>query len=170
MPNRKEKIMSLAYAEELKKKKKVDMRKWCQRPGTRDKDGNYITMTEQNLKDQCDINKIIAQYDRTGVIQHVNRIEARFGDVTGLDFRKAQDIYLNSQAMFEELPAEIKKRFHQNAGEFLEFMEDEKNREEAIELGLIRGDTPKEKDGLGEHVKPDDYPKEKKKDKKADAA
>lgn len=153
--------MSNAYAIAVKGKKKVNMRTWCQRPGTRDEDGNIVYFTEQSHKDQCDVNKIIEKYDRTGLLTHVTKIEARFGDVTGVDFRRAQDIYINAQKMFDDLPAHVKKRFNQNAGELLEFMENEENRKEAIELGLIAPETPPEKDGLGEHVKADDYEKEK---------
>lgn len=160
--------MSLAYAEEAKKTKgKVNMRKWCQRPGAKNKKGETIYFTEQSHKEECDVNNIIQKYDRTGIITHVSKIEARYGDCTGADFRAAQDLYLNAQKMFDDLPAHIKKRFNQNAGELLEFMDDEKNRDEAIELGLIHESTPAEKDGLGEHVQAAD---DHKKDKEADAA
>lgn len=141
--------------------KKSDMRKWCQRPGKKGKDGKPIYFTEQHHKKECDVNLIIKKYDTQGVLSHVNTMEARFGDVTGADFRKAQDLFIQAKNSFESLPSEIKKRFQNDAGQFLEFMEDENNREEAIKLGLIRGDTPEDKDGLGEHVKPDDYDKEK---------
>lgn len=163
--------MSLAYAEKLKKEKKVDMRKWCSRPGRKDENGKTLHFTEQQHKDMCDVNKIIAKYDKTGLITHVQRIEARYGDVTGVDFRRAQDLYLNAQKMFENLPSDIKKRFNQSAGDFLEFMENPDNRQEAIDLGLISNTTPEDKDGLGEHVKEaDDYKAKKKAEKKADAA
>ena len=162
--------MSLAYREAVQKNKKVNMRKWCQRPGARDKKtGKILYFTEQSHKAMCDVNNIVAKYDKTGIITHVQKIEARFGDVTGLEFRRAQDIYVNAQAMFDNLPANIKKRFNQNAGELLAFMENEENREEAIELGLIKRETPPEKDGLGEHVKADDYVEEKVKEEKVKA-
>lgn len=151
--------MSRLYREKLEKEKKVDMRKWCQRPGRRDKNGKPVYFTQQNHKRECDVNYIIAKYDKTGIISRVQQIEARYGDVTGADFRKAQDLVLNAQNMFDQLPADIKKRFDQNAGKLLEFMENEENRGEAIKLGLIKASTPEEKDGIGEHVKPDDYEK-----------
>ena len=154
--------MSNAYAEQLAKSKKVNMRKWCQRPGSKDENGNTVYFTQQSHKDECDVNKIIAKYDKTGLISHVQKIEARYGDVTGVDFRKAQDLYLNAQAMFDSMPAEIKKRFNQSAGEFLEFMDNPDNRDEAIELGLIEHDVTPETDGLGEHVKKEDDQKKEK--------
>ena len=149
--------MSNDYKLAKEKDNKLTMREWCKRPGKRDENGKIMYFTQQSHKKECDVNYIIEKYDKHGVINHVQKIEAKFGDATGLDFRKAQDLYLNAQNMFEQLPANIKKRFNQNAGEFLEFMEDEGNRAEAIELGLIRGDTKEEYDGLGEKVSADDY-------------
>lgn len=162
--NRKEYTkMSLEYAKKLEKDGKVDMRVWCQRPGKRDIDGNPMYFTEQHHKKECDVNHIIMKYDKSGLITHVQTIEARYGDVTGVDFRKAQDLYLNAQAMFEALPAEIRKRFKNDAGEYLEFMDDESNRDEAIKLGLIREEFAEDSDGIGEHVKSADDYKEKEK-------
>lgn len=159
--------MSRAYAEKLQKEKKVDMRKWCQRPGKRTEDGKIQYFTQQNHKRECDVNWIIRKYDKTGILDHVQRIEARYGDVTGADFRKAQDLFINAHNMFNDLPADIKKRFRQSPAEFLEFMENPANRDEAIKLGLIKADSPPEKDGLGEHVSADDYKEiEEEKEKK----
>lgn len=134
------------------------MREHCQRPGTRDEDGKIVYFTEQHHKKECDVNLIIKKFDKTGLITHVQKLEARYGDVTGLDFRKAQDLVINAQSMFDDLPADIRKRFRNDAGEFLEFMENADNRDEAIKLGLIDTEFTEETDGLGEHVKkPDDY-------------
>jgi phage internal scaffolding protein len=160
--------MSLDYAMAKEKDKNLKMRKWCQRPGKKGEDGKPLYFTQQNHKQECDINFIINKYDRTGVISHVQKMEARYGNVSGVDFRKAQDLFINAQRMFDSLPADIKKRFNQSAGDFLEFMDDPKNRDEAIELGLIDSDWKEETDGLGEHVKSaDEY---KKKDPEEPAA
>ena len=43
---------------------------------------------------------------------------------------------LNAEAMFEELPLEIKKRFDNDPAKLVEFCNDPKNLEEAIEIGL----------------------------------
>lgn len=129
-----------------------EMRLLCQRPGRKDADGNTVYFTEQSHKKECDINEIIRKYDRQGVILHVNRIEAKYGDMSGFDFRSAHDLVFNARNMFMDLPSDIRKRFQNDPGSFIEFMEDPDNRNEAIELGLISGDTPPESDGLGEHV------------------
>lgn len=130
-----------------------DMRSYCSRPGRTDGDGKPIYRTEQHHKNECDVNRIIKKYDKTGVIHHVSKFEAEFGDATGPDFKSAMDLVVRSQANFDQLPSNIRKRFKNSAGELLAFMDDASNREEAIELGLIDRRWTPESDGLGEHVK-----------------
>lgn len=145
--------MSKEYRDKIEKGEMIDMRVWCQRPGRKDKSGNNIYTTEQAHKDICDVNKIIRKYDKDGVITHVSRFEGKFGDLTGSDFKEMQDKVLEAKRMFGELPSEIRNRFQNSPYLLLEFMEDQDNRKEAEELGLINVRWTEETDGLGEHVK-----------------
>lgn len=131
------------------------MRQACQRPGDLDEEGNLIYITEQSHKDNCDVNKIIKKYSKTGLINHVSQFEASYGDALSMDFKQANDFVIGAQKKFDELPSNIRKRFKNSAYELLEFMEHPENRPEAIKLGLIRGDWTSETDGLGEHIKDD---------------
>lgn len=129
------------------------MREYCQRPGRVDDDGNIIYTTEQHHKEMCDVNNIIKKYDKTGIIGHVSKFEAKFGDFTGLDFKDANDLVIEAKQSFSMLPSKIRKRFRNSPEEFLKFFEDPNNRDEAIQLGLIDKNWTPETDGLGEHVK-----------------
>lgn len=128
------------------------MRKLSQRPGRSDENGKPIYFTEQHHKDACDINNIIKKYDVSGVITHVSNIEAKFGDLTGMDFKTMSDQVANAQNMFNSLPAEIRNEFKNDPSQLLTFMENPDNRDKAIELGLINKHWTEETDGLGEHV------------------
>jgi len=139
---------------------RTQMRKHCQRPGKTDSDGNILYFTEQNHKQECDINSIIRKYDKNGLINHVSNIEAKFGDVTGIEFQTAQNKVLEAKKMFGDLPSNIRKRFGNNPSELLSFLDDPGNRSEAETLGLIRADWSDDTDGLGEHIK---EPKQRKK-------
>jgi len=159
--------MSVKYYEKFGTEQisKPELREFLKRPGKRDGDGNLMYVTEQSHKDMCDINKIIAKYDRTGLITHVSNFEAKFGDMTGIDFKIMQDKVASAQTMFNQLPVNIRNRFDNDAQQLLLFMDDSENRQEAIELGLIHKDWTPETDGLGEHVKKDEnVKKEAKKD------
>lgn len=139
--------MSKAYREKFGDKivSAAELRSWL-RPQF------GATMTEQQWKDTCDVNKIIRKYDKTGLIVHVSKFNAEFGDVSGLDFKASVDKIVKIRQEFDAMPSEIRKRFKNDPGEMLAFMSDSNNREEAIKIGLIRNDWTLESDGMGEKV------------------
>ena len=91
---------------------------------------------EQCHRDECDINKIIAKYDRTGVLNHVNDFEARYEDLTGLDYQTMLNTVANANSMFEGLPSEIRNKFDNEPQKFISFMDDENNNNAMYEMGL----------------------------------
>lgn len=144
--------MSNAYYKRAAGGEAPAMQEWCRRPGKRDENGDLVYVTQQSEKEKCDINHIIRRFTRTGVIDRVSKFEARFGDTRGVDFTDAMNLVTHAQQAFEELPSKIRKRFSNDPGKLLEFMENPNNRDEAIELGLINQRWTPETDGLGEHV------------------
>ena len=149
--------MSKDYLEKFGDKiiSRDEMRKYCQRPGRTNKDGSPCYTTEQAHKDICDINKIIARFDRDGVITHVKDFEGNFGNMTGGDFQDAMNMIAKAKNLFNQLPAKIREEFDNNPAKLLSFMEDPSNRDKAIEMGIIDEMTPAHLDGLGEHVTSD---------------
>lgn len=108
------------------------------------------SMTVQNAKDECDIEKIVKQYRRTRTITHVSDAIAKFGDFTQVtDFKQAIDQVLEAKAAFGELPSELRARFENDPAKLLAYMADPSNEEEAITLGLTPAKpvptTPEEK-------------------------
>ena len=96
------------------------------------------SMTEQHFKDECDINNIVAQYQATGVLPQGNR-DPLFGDFADFpqDLMSAQSYFDEAQARFMQLDAQLRKEFNNSPVELLAFLQDEKNRDKAVELGLI---------------------------------
>lgn len=96
-----------------------------------------VVRTKQSFKDECDINNIMRKFVRTGVVSHVNRFGARYGFAPALEYRDALHIVAEAQLMFAALPAKVRKRFGGDPEEFLAFVQDPANTDEARELGLI---------------------------------
>ena len=95
------------------------------------------SLTQQHMKDETDIRKIIDKYDRTGLIGHVQRGVARYGDFSEVnEYREALDLVANANATFAELPAAIREKFGNDAGAFLEFATNPDNLSEMQEMGL----------------------------------
>ena len=98
--------------------------------------------TEQCHKDECDINKIIAKYDKTGVLTHVNSFEAKYEDLTGLDYQNMLNTVAAANSMFEGLPSKIRTQFGNDPQKFISFMDDENNNEAMYEMGLKERPIP----------------------------
>lgn len=91
--------------------------------------------TRQEFKEDCDINLVLKRYKTKGILPIVTKAEARYGDLTGVDFQKAQDVILSANSAYMALPAKIRRRF-KDAGEFLSFLDDPENVDELVSLGL----------------------------------
>ena len=97
--------------------------------------------TKQSFKDECDINKIMAKYQKTGLVSHINSHSAEYGYATSLDFRQALDTVKKGETLFAELPSSIRRKFDNSPQEFLAFCEDPSNRSEMALLGLLAEET-----------------------------
>lgn len=95
------------------------------------------TMTKKSQQDETDINNIIKRYDRTGVLSHMAAHEPVYMDVDPITFQDAMQTVINAQQAFESLPSSIRSKFSNNPKEFLEYVQDPNNKDEAIELGLL---------------------------------
>ena len=101
-------------------------------------DCSQNSRTRQEFKTECDINVIMGRYMKTGIIDFVIRNEPRYGDVTGMEFQSAMEQVAAAKSMFNELPSELRKKFENNPAKFLDFVNDDNNRKEAAELGLLK--------------------------------
>lgn len=96
------------------------------------------SLTQQQFKEECDINLILARFTRTGVIDSVAAGQAIYGDFSNVqDYQTAQNSLLAAQQAFDSLDSSVRKRFNNNPAELLAFMDNPDNAAEAFELGLI---------------------------------
>lgn len=97
-----------------------------------------VSLTQQHFAQECDINYILQQYGPSGV-DPLNPPTAmpQFGDFSSVtDFMTANNILIDAQDHFDSLPASLRKRFDNDPLEMLKFLNDENNRQEAIDLGI----------------------------------
>lgn len=90
--------------------------------------------THQSFKDECDINSILTRYQRTGMIEHVNKRRPVYGDVTSMDFKEAMDTVRRTEELFSELPSNVREYFNQDPGQFLDWAQDPQNAETLSEI------------------------------------
>lgn len=93
--------------------------------------------TKQADKDACDINKIMARYQKTGVLPDLIKKDPMYGDFSDVGtFQEALEKVQLAELQFAALDAHIRKRFENDPAKFLEFATDSKNSAELIKLGL----------------------------------
>ena len=95
------------------------------------------SMTQEQFAEESEINNIIRSHDRNGVIEHINKGNAIYGDFSNItDFSEALDQIREAQNEFQQIPSEIREKFQNDAGQFFKFASNPDNIQELRDLGL----------------------------------
>lgn len=99
--------------------------------------------TKQSEAEACDINNIMARYQATGLLPEIQRREPSFGDFSTMEtLQEAMAIVAQANSQFAALPSAVREKFANNPAEFLKFVDDPKNNDALVEMGLA--ERPKE--------------------------
>lgn len=94
-------------------------------------------LTQQQFKDECDINTIVRRFNIGGELPQGVRMPS-FGDFTGVsNYHEAANAIAEAHEAFDAMPAEVRERFGNDPGAFVAFCEDASNLEEARRMGLV---------------------------------
>ena len=94
------------------------------------------SLTQQQFKEEADINTIVDRFLRSGVLPTPVNMP-QYVDFEGVfDYQTAMNIIRAADENFMRLDARIRARFNNSPQEFLEFFANPDNIEEAIRLGL----------------------------------
>lgn len=112
-------------------------------------------LTQQSSAAEVDMNEIMRRALAGAVPSHLNSRPPVYGSLIGLgDLRDAMNLVVKANSMFEQLDPFVRKRFHNDPAELLDFVKDDKNREEAEKLGLLKPKVePPKPDPVVEEVK-----------------
>lgn len=100
------------------------------------------SLTQQQFRQECDINNIIASVNSAGVTNNPLWNGTRrplYGDFSGIqdmDYLQAQNTFLDASARFMELPAKVRQRFNNNPAELLAYIQSNPSSEELAQLGF----------------------------------
>lgn len=93
---------------------------------------------QQSAKEEVDINTIVRRFGLTGQLPDALRAPS-YGDFTGVtDYHSALNAVIAADDAFMEMPAEIRARFHNDAGAFVDFCSNPENAEEMKKMHLTR--------------------------------
>lgn len=100
--------------------------------------------TRKEFLQESDINRLVKRYQETGSFYDpVTSLKGAknkpfFGDFTNIpDYQEALNIVIDAQDRFASLPSSLRDRFNNDPQALIDFVMDDKNREEAIKIGLI---------------------------------
>lgn len=94
--------------------------------------------TKQSFSAECNINNLMARYERTGELTHVTSAMPQYGDFSNVtDYSTALAQVELAKNLFADLPAHIRKMVDNDPGKFLDYMSNPRNLEEQIDLGLV---------------------------------
>ncbi len=108
--------------------------------------------TKQSELADSDINNIMARYALTGVAPNMrDPAQALYGDFSDVeDYQTSLAKVASAEERFNSLPVELRKKFDYNPQNMIDFILDERNREECIKLGFI--DSSISFDGSNTHT------------------
>lgn len=97
-------------------------------------------MTKSEFKDDCDINKIIARYQRTGQLpDNAKAAAARYGDFSEVPpYQEMLDRIRAADELFAALPAKVRKEFDNDAGNFIRATQTVEGMKILHDLGLTK--------------------------------
>lgn len=103
------------------------------------------SMTQQHFAEEVDINTIVKRF---GIGYQMPEggirapLVADFSDVG--DFQSAMNQVVRARESFDELPADVRYRFGNDPGAFVDFCSDDENRAQAEKWGLVFPKAPQE--------------------------
>ena len=102
------------------------------------------TMTQQQFKDECDINNILRKHGHDPVafsaLTRQGGMYADFSNIT--EYREMLDAVIYADQAFSALPAHLRARFGNDPSQLLDFIQDKNNYDEGVTLGLVPKKIP----------------------------
>lgn len=96
------------------------------------------TRVDRSAAAECDINTIVKRFGLTQVLPETFRAPL-VGDFTDVvDFQTAMQAVTAAQQSFMQMPADLRSRFGHDPQKLIQFLDNDKNRDEAVKLGLVK--------------------------------
>lgn len=94
--------------------------------------------TKQSFGPDSDVNAIMRKYLSTGLVDHLNRAEPRYGDFSeASDYLTAMSMVREAQLRFESLPSKVRDYVDNDPAKLLDLVYDVNRVDEVRALGLI---------------------------------
>ena len=97
------------------------------------------SLTQQQFKEECDIRHILKRFRDLGM--PLPEPPSAFEDVSSVaDFQTHMNAVARTKEYFDSLPSKVRARFNNDPMQLVSFLNDSKNLQEAVSLGLVSAD------------------------------
>lgn len=104
------------------------------------------SLTKQSFAEEVDINTIVKRFNLTGELPSGVRVP-EYADFEGVfDYHSALNAIAAAHESFDAMPAQVRARFNNEPGAFVDFCNDPDNLDEMVKLGLAVKLDQKESD------------------------
>jgi len=94
------------------------------------------TLAKQSFAEEADINTIVRRFNLTGELPK-NVEVPEYADFEEIyDYHSAMNVIAKAHESFDSMPANVRARFQNDTGAFVDFCNDPKNINEMVDLGL----------------------------------
>lgn len=95
--------------------------------------------TQQEFRDECDINVILERYAATGILDHTSAYQPVFADVTAYDgdFQQAFAVVQRAEEAFMALPSALRAELDNDPSRLVAFIKNPANKDRCIEYGIF---------------------------------
>ncbi len=102
------------------------------------KDCSGKVLTDQSYKKMCDINSIVANYKKTGVLSHQKEKIAQYMDNTEIpSLMEAHELLRDAKDAFLALPSQIRKLMDHDPKNLIGFIQNPENSDLLLKYGII---------------------------------
>lgn len=104
--------------------------------------GEIIELVKQEFKEECDINVIMQRIAPEAIMESFRARQGSYGDFSEVaTYLDAKNAVRASEEAFDSLPAKLRKMFDNDVSKYLDYIVDDNNHKEAVELGLLIGEV-----------------------------
>lgn len=101
-------------------------------------DFSHPKITDPSYQKMCDINFIMAQYAKTGMLPHYKEKSPQYIDNTQLpDLIGAFNLVNDARELFQDLPAIVRKAMDNDPSQLESFVSDENNQAFLLQHGVL---------------------------------
>lgn len=107
-----------------------------------------VLKTDQSFKKMCDINSIVKNYQKTGILSHQKEKLGQYIDNTKIpSLMDAQVLLRDAKEAFLSLPSDMRKLMDHDPTKLVEFIQNPKNKQMLLDNGILEkkvAEIPKE--------------------------